>query len=184
MNKVQTLLTVLALLFGISGSGVADFKDGIDAYQKGDYKIAFNEWKPLAEQGHTDAQHNLGWMYDNGRGVLKDYKQAVKWYQKAADQRDADAWKLIYSFRKKADTSLQICFTGFGVSKKKELVHIAENSNMKVVSSVTKKLDFLCGGDNSGPKKIEKAESQGVQFLTESQFINLIETGEAPKELL
>ena len=97
---------------------------------------------------------------------------------------DTDAWKLIYSFRKKADTSLQICFTGFGVSKKKELVHIAENSNMKVVSSVTKKLDFLCGGGNSGPKKIEKAESQGVQFLTESQFINLIETGETPKELL
>ena len=97
---------------------------------------------------------------------------------------DTDAWKLIYSFRKKADTSLQICFTGFGVSKKKELVHIAENSNMKVVSSVTKKLDFLCGGDNSGPKKIEKAESQGVQFLTESQFINLIETGEVPMELL
>ena len=91
MNKVQTLLTVLALLFGISGSGVADFKDGIDAYQKGDYKIAFNEWKPLADQGHTSAQYNLGLMYANGRGVLKDYKQAAKWYQKAADQGDADA---------------------------------------------------------------------------------------------
>jgi hypothetical protein len=30
-------------------------------------------------------------MYANGRGVLKDYKQAAKWYQKAADQGDADA---------------------------------------------------------------------------------------------
>ena len=42
-----------------------------------------------------------------------------------------------------------------------------------MVSSVTKKLDFLCGGENAGPKKIEKAESQGVQFLNEEQFIEL-----------
>ena len=30
-------------------------------------------------------------MYDNGQGVPQDYKQAVKWYTKAAEQGDADA---------------------------------------------------------------------------------------------
>ena len=30
-------------------------------------------------------------MYDNGRGVQKDYAQAVKWYRKAAEQGDAMA---------------------------------------------------------------------------------------------
>ena len=30
-------------------------------------------------------------MHDNGNGVLKDDKQAVKWYQKAADQGFAKA---------------------------------------------------------------------------------------------
>ena len=30
-------------------------------------------------------------MYGNGRGVLKDDKQTVKWYQKAADQGYAKA---------------------------------------------------------------------------------------------
>jgi NAD-dependent DNA ligase len=95
---------------------------------------------------------------------------------------DAEAWKLIYSLRtaRAKDTRLQVCFTGFGVSKKQELIDIAGKNNIKVVSSVTKKLDFLCGGENAGPKKIEKAESQGVQFLTEDQFIQLIETGEIP----
>ena len=95
---------------------------------------------------------------------------------------DADAWKLIYSMRsrKAQDNRLQICFTGFEASRKEELSEIAESHNFKVVSSVTKNLDFLCGGDNAGPKKIEKAESQGVQFLNESQFLNLIETGEVP----
>ena len=30
-------------------------------------------------------------MYDNGEGVVEDDKEAVKWYQKAADQGEADA---------------------------------------------------------------------------------------------
>jgi hypothetical protein len=30
-------------------------------------------------------------MYENGRGVTQDYKQAVKWYTKAAEQGDAKA---------------------------------------------------------------------------------------------
>ena len=91
MNKIQTLLTTTVLLFGISGSGVADFNDGYNAYEKRDYKTAFNEWKPLAEEGGESAQYNIGWLYDNGKGVLKDDKEAVKWYRKAAEQGLASA---------------------------------------------------------------------------------------------
>ena len=32
------------------------------------------------------AQHNVGAMYANGRGVLKDDVEAVKWFRKAAEQ--------------------------------------------------------------------------------------------------
>jgi uncharacterized protein len=39
-----------------------------------------------AEQGDAFAQYDLGLMYDNGRGVLQDYKEAVKWHRKAAEQ--------------------------------------------------------------------------------------------------
>ena len=97
---------------------------------------------------------------------------------------DAEAWRLIYSIRstKVKDNRLQVCFTGFGTSKKQELTNLARNNKFKVVSSVTKNLDFLCGDENAGPKKIEKAEIQGAQFLDESQFIHLIETGEIPNE--
>ena len=34
-------------------------------------------------------------MYDNGRGVAQDDKQAVAWYRKAAEQGDADAQLLL-----------------------------------------------------------------------------------------
>ena len=30
-------------------------------------------------------------MYDDGQGVPQDYKQAVKWYTKAAEQGNAEA---------------------------------------------------------------------------------------------
>ena len=41
------------------------------------------------EQGHADAQCNLGYCYANGIGVTQDYAEAVKWYQKAAEQGNA-----------------------------------------------------------------------------------------------
>ena len=50
-----------------------------------------DRYRKAAEQGYADAQFFLGDMYDNGRGVQKDYAQAVKWYRKAAEQGDAMA---------------------------------------------------------------------------------------------
>ena len=75
--------------FGVSWSG--DFQKGMEAYNKGDYATALKEWKPLAEGGDTDAQYNLGIMYDNGQGVLQDYKTAAKWYILSAEQGNAEA---------------------------------------------------------------------------------------------
>jgi len=43
-----------------------------------------------AEEGDADAQFNLGIMYDNGKGVEQDYKEAVKWFRKVAEQGYAD----------------------------------------------------------------------------------------------
>ena len=51
----------------------------------------FETCKREAEQGHSDAQYNLGWMYNEGKGVIQDYKESVKWYTKAAEQGLAEA---------------------------------------------------------------------------------------------
>ena len=69
----------------------ADFQAGLEAYERGDFATAWEEWRPLAEQGNVDAQFNLGLMYEKGRGVPQDYAEAVKWYHLAAAQGDADA---------------------------------------------------------------------------------------------
>jgi len=42
-----------------------------------------------AEAGDVSAQSALGVMYAKGEGASQDYKQAVKWFTKAAEQGDA-----------------------------------------------------------------------------------------------
>jgi TPR repeat protein len=46
----------------------------------------FDKVSAEAEQGDVNAQNNLGFMYNTGKGVAQDYKEAVKWYTKAAEQ--------------------------------------------------------------------------------------------------
>ena len=51
---------------------------------------AFVWYRKAAEQGHMDAQCDLGYCYINGKGVSKDEVEAMKWYRKAAEQGRAD----------------------------------------------------------------------------------------------
>lgn len=64
----------------------ADVKDGVDAWQVGNYAAAVAEWRPLALAGDADAQFNLGQAYKLGRGVPADLVQAEAWYRRAAKQ--------------------------------------------------------------------------------------------------
>src|SRR4030065_430137 len=79
---------LLILLLSISMTVTAysgQFEDATAAYERGDYATAFRLMKPLAEKGDAKAQHNLGVMYDYGRGVPQDYTEALKWYRSAAE---------------------------------------------------------------------------------------------------
>ena len=62
-----------------------------DAYDKKDYETARREWEPLAKDGNSSAQFNLGYMYFRGQGVLQNNETAVKWWRLAAEQGNADA---------------------------------------------------------------------------------------------
>lgn len=54
------------------------------AYNQQNFDQAALLLKPLAEQGHTDAQYALGYMYYNGQGVPYNYKLAIQWLSVAA----------------------------------------------------------------------------------------------------
>jgi tetratricopeptide (TPR) repeat protein len=45
----------------------------------------------MARKGYAPAQFRLGLIYVKGDGVPKDYREALKWYRKAADQGNTAA---------------------------------------------------------------------------------------------
>jgi len=81
----------LGLALGLAQPATADVKDGVDAWQRGDYAAAIKEWRPLAIAGDADAQFNLAQAYKLGRGLPADLKQAEMWYKKAADKGHVQA---------------------------------------------------------------------------------------------
>ena len=52
---------------------------------------AVERCRMAAEGGDSDAQYWLGVMYRYGRGVSQDYKEALRWFLKSAEQGDAYA---------------------------------------------------------------------------------------------
>jgi cell division septation protein DedD len=64
---------------------------GADAWAKGDYDTAVDNWRPLAEKGDPDAQFNLGQAFRWGRGVPANLAAAQTWYERAAGQGQMDA---------------------------------------------------------------------------------------------
>jgi hypothetical protein len=85
------LVSFMISLCSNSPSTAAELEGGVKAYEQGDYKLALQLLRPLAEQGVARAQNGIGVMYANGRGVSHDEAQAAAWFQKAADQGYAKA---------------------------------------------------------------------------------------------
>ena len=73
----------------------ADFNDGVAAYERNDYVTALREFLPLARQGNPLAQFNVGLIYQHGLGVKPDLAEAIKWYERAAENDDAQAQRVI-----------------------------------------------------------------------------------------
>ena len=86
------------------GEGIVqDYCQAVSWYQKAAAQgepQALAWFQKAADQGNAKAQFHLGRMYEEGEGVVQDYRQAVAWYQKAAAQGEpqALAW-----FQKAAD---------------------------------------------------------------------------------
>ena len=89
MRVIVFLVALFAASIPLQAS--ADFRDGMRAYKEGAYSTAYQRWLVLAKKGNAKAQNNLGILYRRGLGVKKDPIEAVKWYQKAADQGFAKA---------------------------------------------------------------------------------------------
>lgn len=54
-------------------------------------KGAFSWFRKAAEQGHAEAENQLGECYRDGHGVEPDLSEAVRWFEKAVGQNNPEA---------------------------------------------------------------------------------------------
>jgi uncharacterized protein len=76
MRKLITTLLIL-LSFTVPTLSSADDAGKLD--------------ESAAEQGDADAQYRLALMYFVGEGTPQDFKAAIKWHKKAAEQGHAQS---------------------------------------------------------------------------------------------
>jgi TPR repeat protein len=93
---MQFLRGILGAIFSFAivvSNGLAqDAPDeALAAYRRGDYAKAVELLRLRADKGDASAQYRLALMYTEGKGVPRDDKAALTWFQRAAEQGEAAA---------------------------------------------------------------------------------------------
>ena len=82
---------VASLFLLVSLPAFASMDEALDAFKKGNYGAAVKELNKLGEAGDMSAQIMLGALYSKGGAVIRDDKIAASWFEKAANQDNAEA---------------------------------------------------------------------------------------------
>lgn len=127
-----------------SSNDTADtlYNSGLKHYENGEYEKAAALWKRAAAQGSAEAQYGLGLLHETGNGVYKNEIEALKWYDKAAEQGYVDA-------EKRADDLVQYLDNPY---VRQELFEIGKNYywGYGVERSYEKALKWLLRAANQG----------------------------------
>ena len=95
MKRLSAGIASLSLIIPLSlssiGAVAAPIDDAGEAYNKSVYVQAIRLFRPLAEQGNSDAQAMLGMMYLKGEGTTRSYPDAMKWLLLASSQGNTSA---------------------------------------------------------------------------------------------
>ena len=69
----------------LAAAGPPDVSQGLLDWQLGRPAEAFVHWRTAALAGDPRGALYMGTLFDTGRGVTQDYRQAMAWYAKAAE---------------------------------------------------------------------------------------------------
>jgi len=103
----HSVVTILIISLLITGQAIAGtYEDALEEYGRGEYKAAYQLLKPLAEEGNSNAQMMLGFMYDQGRGVPRDSVETEKWLRRSAKQGNIGAQITLSLMKERAEKEM------------------------------------------------------------------------------
>ncbi|MBO44305.1 MAG: hypothetical protein CMM28_11335 [Rhodospirillaceae bacterium] len=85
MKKI--VLPLALLCASTSLAQAADFLAGRNAYIRGDFQVAYQEFLPLAKKGDPKSRVGVGLLYAKGQGVQQDDVEAHRWFTLVAEQK-------------------------------------------------------------------------------------------------
>ena len=85
MKKI--VLPFAVLCASTSLAQAADFLAGRNAYIRGDFQVAYQEFLPLAKKGDPKSRVGVGLLYAKGQGVQQDDVEAHRWFTLVAEQK-------------------------------------------------------------------------------------------------
>ena len=93
MNRI--FLALVFILFSFVAQ--ADFDTGVAAFEKGNYRVAFENFLPLTEghNGITGPCYYVGYMYTYGLGVEKNRVKGEDYLARAAALGSPEAWAIL-----------------------------------------------------------------------------------------
>ncbi len=144
-----------------------------------DWYAAFRIWLPLAEVGDPQAQYNIGRCYNRGDGVDQDLSKAKFWYLSAAEQNDPRALFNLYLFfsdEKSSENDLEKAEHYLEKAAKMgepRALRIFEDREAKRI----KKEAEILQAKLLEEAKSRQAEFQKVNTETQTQFLDLLESG-------
>lgn len=83
---ISRAAAVIVVLCSLATPAWGGYKEAAAAYKQGDFTTALRELRPLAAQGHMNAQLLLASCYMFGKGIAKNLVEAEKWMRRAAEQ--------------------------------------------------------------------------------------------------
>ncbi|MCG8546173.1 MAG: hypothetical protein MJE12_18400, partial [Alphaproteobacteria bacterium] len=86
MGRIRCMWMAVGLLPCFAAPGFAGFEAGRDAYIRGDFSLAYQEFLPPAKDGDSKSRIGLGLLHARGQGVPRDLVKAHKWFDLAARQ--------------------------------------------------------------------------------------------------
>lgn len=90
-HLMLVFLPISVLLLSGCFDPTTQYQTGRDNFIEGDYHQAFRKLEPSAQQGNTEAQYAIGYMYFYGLGTIQDQQLALQWIRAAAEKGQPQA---------------------------------------------------------------------------------------------
>jgi len=171
------LLKKLLFITIVTLSSLCAQSSALKAYEKGNYKYAFELYTKDANSGNSTAQNALSYLYFNGVGTKKDVIKGLFWLKKSAHNMNTQAQYdlgMMYLSGHNVEKNVKLAFIWFDSASDLGNVQAKYNEALMyyegrvVERNATKSLELLEDAAKAGHEK--SIENIGRIYLQELKF--------------